>query len=206
MALALWELTLEDLVHSDVSDKLLHGVVFQVAVSSVHLKCLVANLLGLQEATLRAREKKKNRFPNSRKHYAKKKQKKTTHVKALLRDEELGHGAKRNGVGPVLLQRRGSLAHQQARRHQVGGHFGQLELQILQNAVGDSVSGWTCERFTSKNKNTVSPGCWRASLQTASGPTCDLLLAARWRAPLPENRTLWAERVRIGRQLKSEEA
>lgn len=59
MALALWELTLEDLVHSDVSDKLLYSVVFQVAVSSVHLKCLVANLLGLQEATLRAWEKKK---------------------------------------------------------------------------------------------------------------------------------------------------
>lgn len=69
------------------------------------------------------------------------KKKKQPHVKALLRDEELGHGAKRNGVGPVLLQRRGSLAHQQARRHQVGGHFGQFELQILQNTVGDSVSG-----------------------------------------------------------------
>lgn len=56
-----------------------------------------------------------------------------------------------------------------------------------------------------QNKISASPGCWRASLQTASGPTCDLLLAARWRAPLPGNRTLWAERVRIGRRLKSEE-
>lgn len=41
-----WKLTLEDLMYSNVSDKLLHGVVFQVTVSSVHLKCLVANLCG----------------------------------------------------------------------------------------------------------------------------------------------------------------
>lgn len=46
MELVPCKLTLEDLVHADVPDKLLHGVVFQVAVTSVHLECLVANLLG----------------------------------------------------------------------------------------------------------------------------------------------------------------
>lgn len=78
MALALWELTLEDLVHSDVSDKLLYSVVFQVAVSSMHLKCLVANLLGLQEATLRAWEKKKKQISEQQKTLCKKKEKKNS--------------------------------------------------------------------------------------------------------------------------------
>lgn len=31
-------------MHSDISDKLLHGVVFQVAVAAVHLERLVADL------------------------------------------------------------------------------------------------------------------------------------------------------------------
>lgn len=46
-------------MHSDVSDKLLHGVVFQVAVSSVHLESLVANLWGC--GTKRKRENRKHR-------------------------------------------------------------------------------------------------------------------------------------------------
>lgn len=38
------ELTFEDLMYSDISDKLLHGVVLQVTVATVHLERLVADL------------------------------------------------------------------------------------------------------------------------------------------------------------------
>ena len=37
-------LTLQDLMHSDVADKLLHGVVLQVTVAAVHLERLVTDL------------------------------------------------------------------------------------------------------------------------------------------------------------------
>lgn len=37
-------LTLKDLMYSDVSDKLLHCVVFEVTVTTVHLESLVADL------------------------------------------------------------------------------------------------------------------------------------------------------------------
>lgn len=58
------------------------------------------------------------------------------------------------------------------------------------------------EKDGGKTHTVDSPGCWTASLQIASGPTCDLLLAARWREPLLKNRTLGEEGVAIGRQLR----
>jgi hypothetical protein len=56
------------------------------------------------------------------------------YVKALVGGEELGHGAEGGGVGAVVLQRRRRLTHQQAGRHQLGGHLRQLELEELRTA------------------------------------------------------------------------
>lgn len=119
-----------------------------------------------------------------------------THVKALFCGKELGHGAKRNSIRSVLLQRRGSLAHQQARRHQTGGHFSQFELKILQTGEKLTVRPVVKSAFISLKGGggqCHSPGCWRASLQTAYAPTGDLLLAVRRRVLLRENRMLRAE-------------
>lgn len=55
-----------------------------------------------------------------------------THVEAFVRGEKLGHGAEGHGVRAAVLQRLRRLAHQQAGRHQPGGHFCQFELEKLQ--------------------------------------------------------------------------
>lgn len=54
-----------------------------------------------------------------------------THIKALVCDKELGHGAERNCIRPVLLQRCRRLTHQKTRCNQSGGHFCQSELKKL---------------------------------------------------------------------------
>lgn len=93
-------------MYSDVSDKLLDGVVFQVTVATVHLERLVADLAG--ENVTRWLESDKSGRPRPRSR---------THVKALVRGQKLGHGAEGHGVGAALLQRLRRLAHQQAGRH-----------------------------------------------------------------------------------------
>lgn len=151
-------------MYSDVSDKLLHGVVFQVTVSSVHLKCLVANLLSMKKTRCGKHDRKQTIFFKLKFHNIK------THVKALFCGEELGHGAKRNSIRSVLLQRRGSLAHQQARRHQTGGHFGQFELKILQTGVKLTVRPVVKYAFISlKRKKKTVPLTW---LLESVSPNC----------------------------------
>lgn len=112
---------------SDVPHKLLHCVVFKVTVPTVHLKSLVADLLNT------SRQKRSFNVVNfmlfnqilliflS-----------TAHIKALVRGEELGHGADGNSIGAVLLQRLRCFTYQKARRNQLGGHFCQFELKKLQ--------------------------------------------------------------------------
>lgn len=124
-----------------------------------------------------------------------------THVEAFVRGEKLGHGAERNGVRAGLLQRLGRLTHQQARRHQLGGHFCQFKLEKLHTH--------NRERRNCRSLDLVSrggetrrfhlPGCWTASLRTVSVPTGGLLRAARRRAPPPENRTLLDEEASADR-------
>lgn len=99
-----------------------------------------------------------------------------THIKALFSGEELGHGTKRNSIRSVLLQRRGSLAHQQARRHQTGGHFSQFELKILQTGEKLTVRPVVKSAFISlkRGKKTV-PLTW---LLESVSPNC--LRTNRW--------------------------
>lgn len=108
-------------MYSAISYKLLHGVVFQVTIATVHLERLVADLRGDNVALwIKTDELSRLRLQLR------------THVKAFVRGEELGHGAEGDGVRAALLQRLRRLAHQQAGRHQPGGHFCQFELEKLQ--------------------------------------------------------------------------
>lgn len=108
-------------MYSAISDELLHRVVFQVTVATVHLERLVADLRGESAASWVKSHELDYRGGGGRR----------THVKALVRGEKLGHGAERHGVRAVLLQRLRRLAHQQARRRQLGGHFCQFKLKKL---------------------------------------------------------------------------
>lgn len=111
-----------------------------------------------------------------------------THVEAFVRGEKLGHGAEGHGVRAAVLQRLRRLAHQQAGRHQPGGHFCQFELEKLQRERIPEGSGLVLRGVETRLFD--SPGCWTASRRTASVPTGDLLRAVRRRAPPPENRRL----------------
>lgn len=88
-------------MYSAISDKLLHGVVFQVTIATVHLERLVADLRG-ENAAMWIKSHGLSRLRLQVR----------THVKAFVRGEKLGHGAEGHGVRAALLQRLRRLAHQ----------------------------------------------------------------------------------------------
>lgn len=117
-------------MYPDVSNELLHCVVFEITIAAVHLQRLVADLGEIQQQA--AGQKKSHGCSYlTDVHEDKRLLGSSTHVEALVRDEELGHGAEGHGVGAAVLQRRRCLTHQQARGDQPGGHFCQFELQKL---------------------------------------------------------------------------
>lgn len=140
-------------MYSAVSYKLLHGVVFQVTVAAVHLERPVADLRGDNEAAWMKTDQLRLQV--------------RTHVKALVRGEELGHGAEGDGVRAALLQRLRRLAHQQAGRHQPRGHFCQFELEKLQRGQQRVRSGLTWGLNAPAGLawllDSVSPNCFRTS-------------------------------------------
>lgn len=163
---------------SDVPHKLLHRVVLQVAVAAVHLESLVTDLFiktkphvdqsstGLNGSFLNVcRTASRGRLPAE--------EDCRTHFEALVCGEQFGHGAERDGVGPVLLQRRGRVAHHEARRHQLRGHLRQFELQKLKIKKKDQNKSSLVKRsggFWSKERERLtwllasgSPNCLRTS-------------------------------------------
>lgn len=82
-------------MYSDVSDILLHCVVFEVTVATMHLKCLIADLLSTNRLQCGKRETSAHLIFSLKLSI--------THIKAPVCGKELGHGAERNCIRSVLL-------------------------------------------------------------------------------------------------------
>ncbi len=54
------------------------------------------------------------------------------YLEALLGGEHLGHAAQRDQVLVLRLEGEGGIAHKQTASHEIGGHVGELELQVLE--------------------------------------------------------------------------
>lgn len=173
-------------MYSAISDKLLHRVVFQVTVATVHLERLVADLRGESAAS-----------------WVK------SHELARLRLQAGGGGCgltlKHSSVAKSLAMAQRDAASERSSCSAFAASRTSRRDAASLVAISASLNWRNCNGKTERRNSRDmvsrgvqtwqfdSPGCWTACHQTASVPTGDLLRAVCWRAPPPENRRLLVE-------------